>query len=169
MNTEHHRTLLSDYPLGSLTVVDPRHCRLVYAVDVSLRSRCDAQASPDRGFYYHPLGVRLVNPSQPAVHTSGFPNWVSLAIAGPLPSMCAVSTLVSTLTKLPFLWLLGKSVPCSTMIVARTRSVLSLILSTFRSLSLMLAMNHPNLPRNSAVQTQRKYGVHLYWILKRGM
>jgi hypothetical protein len=26
----------------------------VYAVDVSVWSRCDAEASPDRGFYYHP-------------------------------------------------------------------------------------------------------------------
>lgn len=57
MNTEHLRTLLSDYPLNSLTVVDPRHTkhsRPVYAVDVSVWSRCDAEASPDRGFYYHP-------------------------------------------------------------------------------------------------------------------
>lgn len=47
MDTERLRTLVSGYPLAS-------DCRAVYAVDVSVWSRCDAEASPDRGYYYHP-------------------------------------------------------------------------------------------------------------------
>jgi DDE superfamily endonuclease len=41
------RRLLADHPLaGSETPV--------YAVDVSVWDRCDAESSPERGFYYHP-------------------------------------------------------------------------------------------------------------------
>src|SRR5215213_5266792 len=41
------RRLLAHYPLaGSKTPV--------YAVDVSVWDRCDAECSPERGFYYHP-------------------------------------------------------------------------------------------------------------------
>ena len=45
------RTLLSNYPLNETDGADSRP---VYAVDVSVWSRCDAEASPDRGYYYHP-------------------------------------------------------------------------------------------------------------------
>src|SRR5918992_4063042 len=42
------RRLLAHYPLaGSETTP-------VYAVDVSVWDRCDAECSPERGFYYHP-------------------------------------------------------------------------------------------------------------------
>ncbi len=41
------RTLLPGYPLAG---EEPP----VYAVDVSVWPRCDAEASPERGFYYHP-------------------------------------------------------------------------------------------------------------------
>lgn len=51
IETEHLRTLLSQYPLTPLNDADSRP---VYAVDVSVWSRCDAEASPDRGYYYHP-------------------------------------------------------------------------------------------------------------------
>jgi len=45
------RTLLAQYPLDPLE----RACsRPVYGVDVSVWPRCDAEASPERGFYYHP-------------------------------------------------------------------------------------------------------------------
>jgi hypothetical protein len=47
MDTKRLRTLVSGYPLAS-------DCRSVYAVDVSVWPRCDAEASPARGFYYHP-------------------------------------------------------------------------------------------------------------------
>jgi hypothetical protein len=47
IDTQHLRTLLSNHPLAS-------DCRPVYAVDVSVWSRCDAEASPERGYYYHP-------------------------------------------------------------------------------------------------------------------
>ncbi len=40
------RTLLTRHPLGDAPPV--------YAVDVSVWPRCDAETSPDRGYYYHP-------------------------------------------------------------------------------------------------------------------
>jgi len=50
IDTQHLRTLLSNHPLHP---VASDH-RPVYAVDVSVWSRCDAEASPERGYYYHP-------------------------------------------------------------------------------------------------------------------
>ncbi len=47
------RTLLAEHPLHPLDM-DNSNSRTVYAVDVSVWPRCDAEASPDRGFYYHP-------------------------------------------------------------------------------------------------------------------
>jgi hypothetical protein len=47
INAEALRSLLARHPLaGSQTPV--------YAVDVSVWPRCDAEASPERGYYYHP-------------------------------------------------------------------------------------------------------------------
>jgi hypothetical protein len=43
------RKLLARYPLAS-TEGEPS----VYAVDASVWDRCDAETSPERGFYYHP-------------------------------------------------------------------------------------------------------------------
>src|ERR671910_3112689 len=43
------RRLLAYYPLGGSETTTP-----VYAVDVSVWDRCDAECSPERGFYYHP-------------------------------------------------------------------------------------------------------------------
>ena len=43
------RELLSRHPLADTGGETP-----VYAVDVSVWSRCDAESSPGRGFYYHP-------------------------------------------------------------------------------------------------------------------
>jgi DDE superfamily endonuclease len=37
--------------LGQHVVPDPQP---VYAIDLSVWPRCDAEASPERGFYYHP-------------------------------------------------------------------------------------------------------------------
>jgi DDE superfamily endonuclease len=42
----------------------------VYAVHVSVWSRCDAETSPGRGYYYHPPGTQPVSPSSPAGPTS---------------------------------------------------------------------------------------------------
>jgi hypothetical protein len=42
--------LLSRYPLEDRDSSDPP----IYAVDVSVWPRCDAEASPERGYYYHP-------------------------------------------------------------------------------------------------------------------
>src|SRR5215204_3332964 len=37
--------------LGQHAAVDPQP---IYAVDLSVWPRCDAEASPERGYYYHP-------------------------------------------------------------------------------------------------------------------
>jgi hypothetical protein len=44
------RGLLSQHPLEDGGLGDPP----IYAVDVSVWPRCDAEASPRRGYYYHP-------------------------------------------------------------------------------------------------------------------
>src|SRR3712207_969966 len=44
------RRLLSRHPLGDGTLGAPS----IYAVDVSVWARCDAETSPERGYYYHP-------------------------------------------------------------------------------------------------------------------
>jgi hypothetical protein len=44
------RGLLSQHPLGDGDPSAPP----IYAVDVSVWPRCDAEASPERGYYYHP-------------------------------------------------------------------------------------------------------------------
>src|SRR5215212_4501176 len=43
------RELLARHPFGAAGDEPP-----VYAVDVSVWPRCDAESSPQRGFYYHP-------------------------------------------------------------------------------------------------------------------
>jgi hypothetical protein len=50
IDEESLRGLLSRHPLGDGSPDDPP----IYAVDVSVWSRCDAEASPGRGYYYHP-------------------------------------------------------------------------------------------------------------------
>jgi len=49
IDTEALRRLLARHPLAATGGEPP-----VYAVDVSVWPRCDAEASPERGFYYHP-------------------------------------------------------------------------------------------------------------------
>ena len=49
IDAEALRDLLACYPLPAESATT-----LVYAVDVSVWSRCDAESSPERGFYYHP-------------------------------------------------------------------------------------------------------------------
>ena len=44
------RGLLARHPLGDADPGDPP----IYAVEVSVWPRCDAEASPGRGYYYHP-------------------------------------------------------------------------------------------------------------------
>src|SRR5918998_3666151 len=44
------RKLLARHPLASGGADEP----LVFAVDASVWERCDAETSPERGFYYHP-------------------------------------------------------------------------------------------------------------------
>src|SRR5215203_4850851 len=52
--------LIEEVPLRELlarhasTTGEASRAAPVYAVDVSVWSRCDAEASPDRGYYYHP-------------------------------------------------------------------------------------------------------------------
>ena len=56
-------------------------CPPIYAVDVSVWPRCDAEASPGRGYYYHPsrhsAGQPIVACSGP---TSWWPNSASSAL-----------------------------------------------------------------------------------------
>jgi hypothetical protein len=64
------RGLLSGHPLGDGSLGGPP----IYAVDVSVWSRCDAEASPGRGYYYHP-----------SRHSAGQPvvaGWAYQLIAG---------------------------------------------------------------------------------------
>ena len=50
IDVEALRDLLARHPLASDVTNEP----LVFAVDASVWPRCDAEASPERGFYYHP-------------------------------------------------------------------------------------------------------------------
>lgn len=50
IDEESLRGLLCRHPLGDGSPDDPP----IYAVDVSVWSRCDAEASPGRGYYHHP-------------------------------------------------------------------------------------------------------------------
>jgi hypothetical protein len=50
IDAEALRKLLARYPLAGAVVAQPP----VYAVDVSVWDRCDAECSPERGYYYHP-------------------------------------------------------------------------------------------------------------------
>jgi DDE superfamily endonuclease len=74
--------LLSRYPLegGELG------CPPIYAVDVSVWPRCEAEASPGRGYYYHPSRHSA---GQPIVACSGltnsWPSSASSATRGSLP------------------------------------------------------------------------------------
>ena len=74
----------------------------VYAVDVSVWRRCDAEASPGRGYYYHPsrhsAGQPIVACSGPA---SSSRNSTSCARAGPLQWTCGASDLPKTPTLSP--------------------------------------------------------------------
>ena len=49
IDAEAMRGLLVSHPLAGSGTTTP-----VYAVDVSVWDRCDAETSPERGFYYHP-------------------------------------------------------------------------------------------------------------------
>src|ERR687894_26580 len=50
IDAEGLRDLLARHPLAVGVADEPP----VYAVDVSVWPRCDAECSPQRGFYYHP-------------------------------------------------------------------------------------------------------------------
>lgn len=54
IDVDHLRTLLAQHPLAPVSSSDKSSSRPVYAVDVSVWPRCDAEASPARGYYYHP-------------------------------------------------------------------------------------------------------------------
>ena len=75
IDTEQLRDLLVRF----LPDADP----LVFAVDVTTWPRCDAECSPERGYYYHPRGIRPASRSSPAGPSSGSPSWASSATPGP--------------------------------------------------------------------------------------
>ncbi len=57
IDTERLRDLL----VSNLPDADP----LVFAVDVTTWPRCDAECSSERGYYYHPRGIRPASRSWP--------------------------------------------------------------------------------------------------------
>ena len=74
------RDSLSRYPLKGGSPGDPP----IYAVDVSVWPRCDAQTSPGRGYYYHPSRHSAGQPivagwayqlSSPSSASSATPGW----------------------------------------------------------------------------------------------
>ena len=74
--------LLSRHPLEG---GEPRYPP-IYAVDVSVWPRCDAETSPERGYYYHPSRHSA---GQPIVacsgHTNSWPSSASSATRGLRP------------------------------------------------------------------------------------
>jgi hypothetical protein len=91
IDTEQLRDLLVRF----LPDADP----LVFAVDVTTWPRCDAECSPERGYYYHPRGIRPASRSSPAGRSSGSPSWASRATPGPprwTPAGCTRPTTPTT-------------------------------------------------------------------------
>jgi hypothetical protein len=83
INGERLRDLLA----GCLPDADP----LVFAVDVTTWPRCDAECSPERGYYYHPSRHSAGQRSSPAGPTSGSRSWALTGTPGPprwMPSAC---------------------------------------------------------------------------------
>jgi hypothetical protein len=75
IDTERLRGLLA----SALPDVDP----LVFAVDVTTWPRCDAECSPERGYYYHPSRHSAGQPIIAGWPTSGSPSWASTVTPGP--------------------------------------------------------------------------------------
>jgi hypothetical protein len=73
----------------------------IFAVDVSTWPRCDAEASPARGFYYHPSRHSAGQPTSPGGRISGSPSWGLPAIVGPPRSTLAGCIRVITPTRSP--------------------------------------------------------------------
>jgi hypothetical protein len=97
------RGLLARYPM----VHDDKDRTPVYAVDVTPWPLCDAEASPERGFCYHP-DTRQVSPSSPAGHTNSSPRSASPATPGWRPWTSSGSILQKTKTLKP----LSRYAPC---------------------------------------------------------
>jgi DDE superfamily endonuclease len=91
VDTERLRNLL----VSSLPAADP----LVFAVDVTTWPRCDAECSPERGYYYHPSGTRPASRSSPAGRSSGSASWASPGTPGPRRWMPAGCTRPTTPTR----------------------------------------------------------------------
>jgi hypothetical protein len=78
MDEEGLRGLLSRHPLGERDAGVPP----IYAVDVSVWPRCDAEASPQRGYYPTPQGTPPGSPSLAGGPTSSSPSSASIATRG---------------------------------------------------------------------------------------
>src|SRR5829696_2879603 len=87
------RKLLAHHPIASTEGETP-----VYAVDVSVGDRCDAECSPERGFYYHPSRHSAGPPKTP---TWWQPNRSRLCWAGLKKgsSPCSSSTRATILSR----------------------------------------------------------------------
>jgi hypothetical protein len=69
LDREALRGLLVCFPLSR--EVEGHKRTPVFAVDISVWPRCEAKASPERGFYYHPSKHSAGRPSSLAGLTSG--------------------------------------------------------------------------------------------------
>jgi hypothetical protein len=91
------RRLLAHHPLAGSEMTTP-----VYAVDVSVWDRCDAECSPERGYYYHPSRQSA---GQPIVACSGLTSSsrssISCARAGLPPWTWSACALRRTPTRWP--------------------------------------------------------------------
>jgi hypothetical protein len=75
--------------------------RPVYAVDVSVWPRCDAECSPERGFYYHPSRHSAGQPIVAGWAYQFIARLTSSARAGPPPSTWSASAPRRTPTRWP--------------------------------------------------------------------
>jgi hypothetical protein len=73
----------------------------IYAVDISTWPRCDAETSPERGFYYHPPGTRPDSRSWLVGRSNGSPSSALPVTVGPRRSMRCGYTRWTTTTRLP--------------------------------------------------------------------
>ena len=96
IDAETLRGLLARSPLAGGEDKHP-----VYAVDVSVWPRCDAEASPERGFYYHSSRHSAGQPIVAGWATSSSHSSISSARAGPPPWTCGASALHRTPTRWP--------------------------------------------------------------------
>src|SRR5919204_5436867 len=88
---------LRDLLVRVLPQADP----LVFAVDVTTWPRCDAECSPERGYYYHPSRHSAGQPIIAGWRSSGSASWALTVTPGPRRRMPAACTRWRTPTTPP--------------------------------------------------------------------